>query len=400
MRPHDAIEAQIELLREELIRCRKTIDSTGIDAKFRGRVAARFDKEVTRLEASNAALKAKVTSGQPLNACWRELRKVQRDSSRVFDECLAFIQGALARKAELDGGICALTDDLLDDLAHLSDVLWGRFTLLATSEFYRETAEIIRVRFPEVSLWSIPLAAHEFGHYVGPELRESQDGVGIYPFKVLLETSDKTRQAPLHTQQWYHLQEHFSDLFATYTLGPAYAAAFILLRMNPSEANTATLTHPSGSRRVHGILWTLEKVDELAPSPMQRAFRDVTPLLRDVWQQSLRQVGAPETLAPAEGALVAQQMNELFGLLVNAMPQRVALGRGDWLRVEQLAADLAPATLPEQLTRRDVLNAAWLSRLRAADPNPYVLNEIAREALATYRRLSSGKQKAAGAGAC
>jgi hypothetical protein len=392
MAPCDAIQAQLEVLRQNLIRCRLAVDNPGIDAKLRGRVAARFDKELTRLEAEHKTLKKKVTSGHPLDACWHDLGEAQRDSGKVFDECLAFIQGALARKAGLDEQMCGLTDDLLDDLAAYSDVPWGRFTLLATSEFYLDRAEIIRIRYPEVSLWSMPLAAHEFGHYLGPQLRQGQGGEYIYPFQTLLRTADETRSNSLHTPNWHHLQEHFADLFAAYTLGPAYAAAFIVLRMNPSQAQDDARTHPSGARRVHGILWTLDKMDELQATPLRRPFRDVTKLLSEVWHNGLQQAEKPEKLSDADASLVNQRMAELFDLLTSATPQRLGFGRDDWLRAEGVAAriagDLAFATLPDQLSRRDVLNGAWLARLQATDKSPYALNDIAVRALAEYRSRS------------
>jgi hypothetical protein len=335
-----------------------------------------------------------VTGGQPLDACWRELGKLQRHSATSFDECLAFIQGALARKAGLDEEICSLTDYLLDDLADYSDVPWGRFTLLAASEFYRDKAEIIRIRYPEVSLWGMPLAAHEFGHYLGPQLRHSQDGAYSYPFQALLKAADETREPPLHTRDWNHLQEHFADLFAAYTLGPAYAAAFIVLRMNPGEAQNCTLTHPSGAWRVHGILWTLDKMDELQGTSLLRPFRDVTALLREAWHQSLRQAGKPDKLADVEASRVYQRMAELFDLLAGETPQRLRFGRADWQRATQVAERLAGGVAASasqtygEVSRRDVLNGAWLARLYGTDQSPFALNSIAVQALDQYRRLS------------
>ena len=132
MKAHDMIRDQLELLRQNLMRCKETIGNSAVDAKLHGRVAARFDKQLAQLEARHKTLKGKVTSGQPLEPCWRELGKLQRDLDKVFGECLSFIHGALARKANLDEEICSLTDELLDDLAAYSDVQWGRFTLLAT----------------------------------------------------------------------------------------------------------------------------------------------------------------------------------------------------------------------------------------------------------------------------
>jgi hypothetical protein len=385
------IRDQLELLRQNLMRCKETIGNSAVDAKLRERVSARFDKQLAQLEARHKTLKEKATNGQPLEPCWRELSKLQRDSDKVFGECLVFIHGALARKAGLDEEICSFTDKLLDDLAIYSDVSWGRFTLLATSEFYLDTAEIIRVRYPEVSLWSLPLATHEFGHYLGPQLRESKAGQYAYPFQEILKTADEKASDDLHTQNWYHLQEHFADLFATYALGPAYAAAFIMLRMNPAESQDNLPSHPSAARRVHGILWVLDKMDDLQPAPRGRPFHDVTARLRNTWQNSLRETGNAEKLADVEASLTDQRMAQLLELLTGNTPPRLMFGGADWARAQQMAEQWitgmpAIAIPPDGLTRRDVLNGAWLARLQVPDQSPYAVNAIATQALAEYRQ--------------
>jgi hypothetical protein len=57
--PRDVIQAQLEVLRQNLVRCRAAVENPGVDAKLRGRVAARFDKEVTHLEAEYKTLKGR-----------------------------------------------------------------------------------------------------------------------------------------------------------------------------------------------------------------------------------------------------------------------------------------------------------------------------------------------------
>jgi hypothetical protein len=385
------IQDQLELLRQNLMRCKETIGHSAVDIKLRERVAARFDQQLAQLQAAYETLKRKVANGQPLEPCWRELGELQRNSDRVFGECLVFIHGALARKANLDEDICKFTDDLLDDLANYSDVPWGRFTLLATSEFYLDIAEIIRVRYPELSLWSLPLAAHEFGHYLGQRLHEKKGGDFTYQSQDMLKAANKKAPDQLHDQNWYHLQEHFADLFATYALGPAYAAAFILLRMNPAGSQDDMPSHPSGAKRVHGILRVLDKMDDRQATPFERPFHGVTARLREIWQTGLSGVGKAEKLPNVQASLINQQMDQLLELLIAHSPPQLIFGRADISRAQQMAAQWmngapAMAITPEGLTRRDVLNGAWLARLHpAADQSPYALNAIVSRALVEYR---------------
>jgi hypothetical protein len=404
MGPPDVLKAQLDSLRQELVRAKRSSDSADLESALRIRVAARFDTELTRLEKRAETFSSLLGSaGQPMDAQWRELRKLQTDAGTVLNECLAFVQGALARRVGVDNGICALTDALLDDLAAKSDIPWGRFTLLATSEFYRETADIIRIRYPDVSLWSMPFAAHEFGHFLGPALRRSRDGAYVYPFQDLLKLADERSkpEGQLHTTQWHHSQELFADLFATYSLGPAYAAAIILLRMNPAEAHAESYSHPSGASRVHGILWALDRMSERDDGTRRRPFRDVTDLLSNLWQESMGQAKQSIKLPDAQASLLTQRLSELFDLLADATPERLMFKGADWNRVEALANDMLAVLADDATDRgmtdlsaaatcRDVLNAAWLTRLNVADQNPRVLNDLAQRALVTFRRVAAG----------
>jgi hypothetical protein len=386
MDARDLLLGQLDSLKQELGRCRRAVDSKDIDARLRARVGARLDTAITTLERRRAELERTVQADDQPPTAWRALCALQQEAVKLFEECLAFMEGALARRHGLDEGLCALTDDLLDDLAAWADVRWDRFTLLATAEFYRDTAEIIRIRYPDVSLWSLPLAVHEFGHYVGPELRRARDGGYEYPFQARLKKAQGPGGAP--SKEWYHLQEYFADVFASYCLGPAYAAAFILLRSNPSDAGVETLTHPSSAARIHGILWTLDRMDARDGGDLRPGFRDVTKYLREWWAKALAAAGQAEPLGGAEEALAMQRVTELYDLLVGLAPQRLGFSREAWLRAQGAAADLTGPTTPRGLTRRDVVNAAWLARLQAS-PAPHAVNDVARNAKSLYETLSA-----------
>lgn len=397
MSPRHSLQAQLAVLSRELIRSRNAVASMRVQPILRDRVVGRFDTELMRLQKRADALHAVVARPeQPPSASWRDLRTLQADATKLFDECLAFMQGALAREANLDDGICSLTDALLDNLAEWSDIPWGRFTLLATSEFLRDTAEIIRIRHPEVSVWTMPIAAHEFGHYLGPQLRHSRNGESVYPFQERLKAADESRGTMAHSEDWYHLQELFADLFATYTLGPAYAAAFIILRMNAADAHVGSTTHPSGAQRVHGILWTLDRVASTGAGLRREPFREVSTLLADFWKSSLAEAQPQGAFSTIDAGLIEERMGELLGLLSDNTPPRLAFGRADWNRVESILpalldesdpGALARMEMPEGVTRRDILNAAWLARLSSGDASPHVVNDLANRALILYRRV-------------
>jgi hypothetical protein len=394
-----ALQAQFAALSRELSRARAAISGLKVQAALRDRVSARFDTELTRLQKRIETLQAAAArNGQPAAASWRDLRVLQADAARLFEEVLAFVQGALVREQNLDDGICALTDALLDDLAAASDVPWGRFTLLATSEFFRDAAEIIRIRFPDPSLWNMPFAAHEFGHFVGPQLCTKKDGEFSYPFQERLKAADQSRGSLRHAMEWDHEQESFADLYATYTLGPAYAAAFILLRMNAGDAHVEAATHPTAAKRVHAIFWTLERMSVSATGLRRQPFREVTSLLHEAWQASMAAAGHVKALDAAGVARVEQRSGELYELLTSCTPQGLLFGQDAWLRTESMlpalrvelgAVEPEADALPAGATRREVLNAAWLARLGADDASPLVTNVIGHRALSMYRRVAT-----------
>lgn len=207
MQSRHVILGQLDALAQELFRCREVLDLKDVDARLREPVAARLDAELTRLDNRHAALAERTAGADALTESWADLAALRRDCARVFDECLAFVQGAWARSHGLDEGLCDATDGLLDDLAYASNIPWTRFTLVATSEFYRSTAEIIRIKYPDLSFWSIPLAAHEFGHYTAAKIAAMQE---------LLRAEDENRGEAVHSRSWYHLQEYSSCSRNTY----------------------------------------------------------------------------------------------------------------------------------------------------------------------------------------
>lgn len=389
---------QINNLAQQLSRVGKSIQSERLDKALRQRVEVRFEKLLAQNKQELDNLRSEVTNGQPLQHCWTRYSQVEQECRKTFDESLAFIQGALARADSVDDGMCRLADDLLDELSTLADAGWRRFTLLATGEFYLDTAELIRIRYPEVSLWGLPAAAHEFGHYLGPELWEKIDGGKTYPFQELLRQADQKKPAnwPLdHATEWHHLHEHFADLFATYTLGPAFACCFILLRINPAEAIRESATHPTHLARVHSILWLLDQMDNEAGALMQ-PFRSMIEILQKLWRQGLTEAGLPDSLPPARLALLNNTLKELLDILKRTTAPGLAYRLENWQKTQELTALLLaeswPAGHPTAYSRRDVLNAAWYARLMIEQDNHWVVNlsDIGSRARQLYAAAASG----------
>jgi hypothetical protein len=343
-----------------------------IDDRLHARVAGHLNELV---EGCETALKDVENSvGDP--AAWQKLRAAQNKVGLFSRETLAFTEGALLRRSGVDGGFCALADKLLDHFNHVERKLnWRGFTILAETAFFGEIGEVIRLRFPEISIWHLPVAAHEFGHYANPTIRvEVRDGSftgSEYPIGEFLRGKwNKINQKP-----WFHAHEFMADIFAVYTLGAAYAYCVLFLRPDPGTVRAATTTHPSWNERYHVILETLGRIVQ---------HGGVTPqVARDVERRWESTLSASAGSSKPDVQELRKLVDFFYPLLdVNLRGVRYAtFGRAQQLVSALRSGDQLPgATIP------DILNAAWLARF-------YDLND-GRETARIGRNATKGCEAA------
>ncbi len=383
MDEREVLKAQIEFLDQQLRQAQtaiKTFDQklrqpqsalnpSLNDDDLRERVQNLFEKNITQQINKLSDVKTQVGKNVSLALCWTAFRNIRKESVPLFEECLALIEGALVRQTGLDNGLCRIADGLLNDLNKDSPVPWGRFTILAEKEFFGEMAAVIRLRFPEVSIWDLPVAAHEFGHFIGPELRQAEiGGTYYYPFQEELKKIVDPQGRPDPKGRDF-LQEHFADIFAAHTLGPAFACTCILLRFDPLTAFEDSTRHPAYAKRYYVIHKTLEKMS-LGP------YLGIVTRLDTLWLQSLRAVGPRYVLTQDITQQLDDQFEVLYNLVIAELPtiqyssvarayrlSRILLTTG--MQVEQIVQD-ALRQEPEH-TLADILNAAWICRLEIDD---------------------------------
>lgn len=285
---------------------------------------------------------------------WGRLRAVQKRVGLLSRETLAFTQGALVRKSGFDGGFCTLADKLLDRFNDLERKLnWRGFTILAETAFLGEIGEVVRLRFPEISIWHLPIAAHEFGHYANPAIRvEVRDGSftgSKYPIEDFLRSKwSKTNQKP-----WFHAHEFMADIFAAYTLGAAYAYCVLFLRPDPGTLRAGTTTHPSWNERFHVILETLRRIG-LHGGVTSQIVGDV----ERRWDESL-------SASVGDSGSDPDEINELIDFFYPLLDANLRGVRyATFGRAQQLVSPLQSSDPLPEATIPDILNAAWLARLR------------------------------------
>jgi hypothetical protein len=339
---------------------------------------ARLKRGLLQQRAELIDVSARLEASHPLAECWPAFSAIRTACDLLFGECLVVAIGPLVRQHNLDEGLCRVADVLLERLSIRMGIVWRRRTTLAESEFIGDLAQIVRVRFPVTSVWDLPVAAHEFGHFVGLDLE--REG----PLRQLLERESADYRAP----NW--LREHFADTFATYTLGPAFACTCLLLRLDPmADPNAGFATHPSDALRAYAVLRVLEMMDE--GSELGREFDGVRLFLEERWQKCKREVAPAGTdIDAGNKARLDRWLAILYPLITDKYPDAKYAG---WARARALAKDLArgndptPAVLSAEDGIADVLNAAWCCRLEPARYDAG-LGEVGGRALAWCRHLA------------
>jgi hypothetical protein len=324
-----------------------------VDDQLHARVADRLEE---RADSCATALRDLENAAGGADA-WEKLRNTQKQVALLSRETLALTEGALLRKSNVDGGFCMLADKLLDYFNTVEGKLnWRGFTILAETAFLGEIGEVVRLRFPEVSIWHLPVAAHEFGHYATPtirvEVREGSFRGSEYPVEEFLRRT----WDPRSQKAWFHAHEFMADMFAVYTLGAAYAYCVLLLRPDPGTFRAWTTTHPSWAERYHVILETLNRI---------ALHGGVTPqVIHNVeqrWQSSLS-MNADSRKPDVEEA---RKLADFFYPLLDANLRGVRYAT--FGRAQQLVSPLRRGEPLKGATIPDILNAAWLARLYDLD---------------------------------
>ena len=347
-----------------------------LDSGLLQRVEARFNIDLNKALRQLRSLHddvCQLPQQAPLESGWARYLGLRREAEAVLRECLAFIEGVLARMHAIDGGFCRLTDAMLYDLSRRTDLGWSRFTILADGEFFAGLSGIIRIRFPDLTIWNLPISAHEFGHYVAQAMKDS----------TLAEMIEREKRKDARYEAY--LKEHFADLFATYSMGPAFAFLCGLLRFSPPSAFHKGATHPSHAHRMWWILEALRSMDK-AQGGGPPLYAYIIGQIKEFWTASLAAAGQTNALEEADLSRLRQWLAELFDaadLNFSGVHYR------GWLRAQDLAQEFRSKRVPtlnndDRLP--DVLNAAWLCRSEAE--NGYFVSWLADEAFKLCTELA------------
>lgn len=275
---------------------------------------------------------------------WTAYLGVLPKAQDVFAEYVDFLAGLALRDAGYDGGICRIADELVHAFGGLRDISWNSLTIPARREALEMTmARIIRIGFPEWSLWALPLVAYGFGSVLVGNVQEFTDFIQQRP---------KEQQA--------HTRVLLADAFATYVMGPAYACALMLLRLDPA-AREDPAEEGLTLLRAQVVLTMLRLLSKEAD---EHPYDIVEQQLHEQWDAALAQTHSGDEQL---GGINVQELvdfvaDQLYG---KALPDRA------WPKIDKWSSAISKG---QELQRDDVdrlddglghvLNAAWLARLR------------------------------------
>jgi hypothetical protein len=359
--------ARIDALREASSRARLALpEIEALDRSLAGRLRSRVEG---LLEQSLRELDGPDATGPD----------VIRAAQELLDEVLGFAYGAAARRVQLEGGMCGLAEAWLDSLSDRADLRPVGVVIPSDAEFMVSLTQVIRLRFVHDGIYGLPVAAHEYGHFVAGELVRAgtKDSLPDFTFPV----AEALRNAVLQADRpnlWSLGHEVFADSFATYICGPAYVHMCLRLRFHPSIAEfTADRAHPPPSSRARVILGTLERMAACDPSgfvPMAAQN------LRSFW-------AAASPAAQPDQPDLDQLAKESWDIL-DANRHTRKLRYATFPRAYELANQFLDEDDPlrEGDTIADVVNAAWNRRILTDDRR--VIERIGERAGEMCRRLA------------
>jgi hypothetical protein len=184
-----------------------------------------------------------------------------------------------------------------------------------------------------------------------------------------------------------------ADAFATYVVGPAYACAVLLMRLDPVRALSDD-DRRLDARRAAVVLYTLDhlnRVDEASGH-----FDDIIGRLRTGWESALRQAGWSERIEDTDEVRGGLDLDEIAAVRDLVSEVAHVLGRPrafpveEWNAVIELSEALAERRadtieLDPTIDPRHVLNAAWRCRWQREDLRN--IDMIETDAMELWERL-------------
>lgn len=209
-----------------------------------------------------------------------------KELKSIWEEGLDLLSGLCLRSEGLDRGLCKFAD------AIIAETRWNSLKPMTVPGRGGpgHLTSIVHLRFPEWTIWALPLTAHELWHLgvrsavrtiPGAIARQSNDVLDLLLDTVRSQDPGAEEKLRDSKQIWNteELQRCLADVFGVYVMGPAYACAAIWLVLDPQEAESR--------QRALGILRAL------GTGP-NNEYAVVHGVLESQWRQATKDSGTTE----------------------------------------------------------------------------------------------------------
>lgn len=419
-RKENLLIAHIDALIKNLQRIDTLLKNNKIEKQFRA-VYGKFSLATTPLRKDLAKLREKVQRSslaeQELAEAWQIYAASQQDAQRVFAQCLDILGGMYVRTMELEEGICDLAEHLVRHYVRQTGIDWSSVMILGEERLFdnvAQTTQIIRLRFPEWDVWSLPFTAYEFGLLVtrGDNIRRlneffeneakrirgliteediAPEGLSsdIQAYRREYQSNYKHDEEveEFIQQQLLHMKTLFADAFATYFLGPAYLYARLYLRLLPTGVFRDRAHEPSLARRMYFMLKTLEKMNEAGKKDSfdSGPYRGEIQRLTALWTETVQAVRPGYKGEFQFGKPYDDWFSEMYDQLQRVYDDE-GLSYAEWDQAKKLGEELLDS--PQVLPRTPlpvILNAAWYCRVH----HPERLLDIEKQVRALCKQAVS-----------
>jgi len=129
-------------------------------------------------------------------SAWLE-EHIEGPCGHLFNEAFALAQRRWLDESGIDRGMAALAEELVGFLSKRIDLVWGRPVVLAEQDWVTDLTGIVRLRFPALDVWNLPVVGHEFAHQLltGAARADNPETLSLYDY--LLEWQADNRDDEL-----------------------------------------------------------------------------------------------------------------------------------------------------------------------------------------------------------
>ncbi|MBP0455715.1 hypothetical protein J5Y04_40270 [Kitasatospora sp. RG8] len=394
--PWPMLEGRLSLLKENLERARDfsqtRIDLRGVDVENEVWNATFYDvrrismSELDNIRGLENQLKARELAPRP---AWENYAEIQRRSERAFRECLVLLSGLTLRDRIPDEWVCFYADELIRICSKAMPDVKPRLVVPLFETVLTPARHPTHIRFPEWDIWTLPLVAHELG------LASTGNSALTQFVQEALERWNEDHPESGHAGQdamIARMHVLLADAFGTYALGPAYACALVLLRLDPVPSRQDS--------------WQLARQRALMVRQMLKVMDDGTGLFDHVEETlALDWSGiygeppqgmddGPEPL-PLDPVKLKSAFDSVFQANMAYTPKNWETARtwGDQWLADLGNMLLGGARLPDGVIARDklrdALNAAWHARIT----DPSTVDEVSTATRALCGKIMEEQSK-------